>query len=337
MKSENMSANVEYTSPVLLETKSLRKYFTGKKGLLNRNPPMVKAVDDIDLTIQKGETLGLVGESGCGKSTLGRTILKLIPMTSGQVLYEGQDIAAYDKKKMWEMRKKMQIIFQDPYSSLNPRMTVFDLVSAPLQVYGIGSREEQKEMVISMLGDVGLDKQYLNRFPHEFSGGQRQRIGIARALILNPEFVVCDEAVSALDVSVRAQVLNLMKKMQKKRNLTYLFISHDLSVVRHVSDRVAVMYLGSVVEIAGKKELYSTPRHPYTQALLSAIPIPDANRKRNRIILEGDVPSAYNPPSGCKFHTRCPYAGEKCRTEVPKLRPADDRGHLVACHRDDLG
>ena len=215
MKSENMSANVEYTSPVLLETKSLRKYFTGKKGLLNRNPPMVKAVDDIDLTIQKGETLGLVGESGCGKSTLGRTILKLIPMTSGQVLYEGQDIAAYDKKKMWEMRKKMQIIFQDPYSSLNPRMTVFDLVSAPLQVYGIGSREEQKEMVISMLGDVGLDKQYLNRFPHEFSGGQRQRIGIARALILNPEFVVCDEAVSALDVSVRAQVLNLMKKMQK--------------------------------------------------------------------------------------------------------------------------
>ncbi len=337
MKSENMSANVEYTSPVLLETKSLRKYFTGKKGLLNRNPPMVKAVDDIDLTIQKGETLGLVGESGCGKSTLGRTILKLIPMTSGQVLYEGQDIAAYDKKKMWEMRKKMQIIFQDPYSSLNPRMTVFDLVSAPLQVYGIGSQEEQKEMVISMLGDVGLDKQYLNRFPHEFSGGQRQRIGIARALILNPEFVVCDEAVSALDVSVRAQVLNLMKKMQKKRNLTYLFISHDLSVVRHVSDRVAVMYLGSVVEIAGKKELYSTPRHPYTQALLSAIPIPDANRKRNRIILEGDVPSAYNPPSGCKFHTRCPYARERCQTEVPKLRPADDRGHLVACHRDDLG
>ena len=337
MKSENMSANVEYTSPVLLETKSLRKYFTGKKGLLNRNPPMVKAVDDIDLTIQKGETLGLVGESGCGKSTLGRTILKLIPMTSGQVLYEGQDIAAYDKKKMWEMRKKMQIIFQDPYSSLNPRMTVFDLVSAPLQVYGIGSREEQKEMVISMLGDVGLDKQYLNRFPHEFSGGQRQRIGIARALILNPEFVVCDEAVSALDVSVRAQVLNLMKKMQKKRNLTYLFISHDLSVVRHVSDRVAVMYLGSVVEIAGKKELYSTPRHPYTQALLSAIPIPDANRKRNRIILEGDVPSAYNPPSGCKFHTRCPYAQERCRTEVPGLRPAGDGGHLVACHRDDLG
>jgi len=296
------------------------------------NPPVVKAVDDINLTIRKGETLGLVGESGCGKSTLGRTILKLIPMTSGQILYNGEDIAAYDNKKMWEMRKKMQIIFQDPYSSLNPRMTVFDLVSAPLDVYGIGTAEERKEMVINILNDVGLDKQYLNRFPHEFSGGQRQRIGIARALILNPEFVVCDEAVSALDVSVRAQVLNLMKKMQEKRNLTYLFISHDLSVVRHVSDRVAVMYLGSVVEIAGKHELYGEPKHPYTQALLSAIPIPDANRKRQRIILEGDVPSAYNPPSGCKFHTRCPYATEQCRTEVPQLKSIGG-DHMVACHQ----
>ena len=316
---------------VLLETKDLRKYFSGKKGLFNLNPPVVKAVDDITLTIHKGETLGLVGESGCGKSTLGRTILKLIPMTSGQVIYNGEDIAAYDKKQMWEMRKRMQIIFQDPYSSLNPRMTVYDLVSAPLEVYGIGSAAERKEMVISILNDVGLDKQYLNRFPHEFSGGQRQRIGIARALILNPEFVVCDEAVSALDVSVRAQVLNLMKKMQQKRNLTYLFISHDLSVVRHVSDRVAVMYLGSVVEIADKQDLYGAPLHPYTRALLSAIPIPDANRKRNRIILEGDVPSAYNPPSGCKFHTRCPYATDRCREEVPALRDMGG-GHSVACH-----
>jgi oligopeptide/dipeptide ABC transporter ATP-binding protein len=328
-----MSENPKSGNPVLLETKDLRKYFTGKRGLLNRNPPVVKAVDDISLTIRKGETLGLVGESGCGKSTLGRTILKLIPMTSGQVLYEGNDIAAYNKKQMWEMRKKMQIIFQDPYSSLNPRMTVFDLVSAPLKVYGIGSREEQKEMVISILNEVGLDKQYLNRFPHEFSGGQRQRIGIARALILNPEFVVCDEAVSALDVSVRAQVLNLMQKMQKKKNLTYLFISHDLSVVRHVSDRVAVMYLGSIVEVGGKQELYSAPKHPYTQALLSAIPIPDANRKRKRIILEGDVPNAYNPPSGCKFHTRCPYAKEQCKTEVPALREVGEAGHFVACHQ----
>ena len=322
MRSENQ---------VLLETKDLRKYFSGKKGLFNLNPPVVKAVDDINLTIHKGETLGLVGESGCGKSTLGRTILKLIPMTSGQVIYNGEDIAAYDKKQMWEMRKRMQIIFQDPYSSLNPRMTVYDLVSAPLEVYGIGSAAERKEMVISILNDVGLDKQYLNRFPHEFSGGQRQRIGIARALILNPEFVGCDEAVSALDVSVRAQVLNLMKKMQQKRNLTYLFISHDLSVVRHVSDRVAVMYLGSVVEIADKQDLYGAPLHPYTRALLSAIPIPDANRKRNRIILEGDVPSAYNPPSGCKFHTRCPYATDRCREEVPALRDMDG-GHSVACH-----
>ena len=322
MRSENQ---------VLLETKDLRKYFSGKKGLFNLNPPVVKAVDDINLTIHKGETLGLVGESGCGKSTLGRTILKLIPMTSGQVIYNGEDIAAYDKKQMWEMRKRMQIIFQDPYSSLNPRMTVYDLVSAPLEVYGIGSAAERKEMVISILNDVGLDKQYLNRFPHEFSGGQRQRIGIARALILNPEFVVCDEAVSALDVCVRAQVLNLMKKMQQKRNLTYLFISHDLSVVRHVSDRVAVMYLGSVVEIADKQDLYGAPLHPYTRALLSAIPIPDANRKRNRIILEGDVPSAYNPPSGCKFHTRCPYATDRCREEVPALRDMDG-GHSVACH-----
>ena len=322
MRSENQ---------VLLETKDLRKYFSGKKGLFNLNPPVVKAVDDINLTIHKGETLGLVGESGCGKSTLGRTILKLIPMTSGQVIYNGEDIAAYDKKQMWEMRKRMQIIFQDPYSSLNPRMTVYDLVSAPLEVYGIGIAAERKEMVISILNDVGLDKQYLNRFPHEFSGGQRQRIGIARALILNPEFVVCDEAVSALDVSVRAQVLNLMKKMQQKRNLTYLFISHDLSVVRHVSDRVAVMYLGSVVEIADKQDLYGAPLHPYTRALLSAIPIPDANRKRNRIILEGDVPSAYNPPSGCKFHTRCPYATDRCREEVPALRDMGD-GHGVACH-----
>ena len=322
MRSENQ---------VLLETKDLRKYFSGKKGLFNLNPPVVKAVDDINLKIHKGETLGLVGESGCGKSTLGRTILKLIPMTSGQVIYNGEDIAAYDKKQMWEMRKRMQIIFQDPYSSLNPRMTVYDLVSAPLEVYGIGSAAERKEMVISILNDVGLAKQYLNRFPHEFSGGQRQRIGIARALILNPEFVVCDEAVSALDVSVRAQVLNLMKKMQQKRNLTYLFISHDLSVVRHVSDRVAVMYLGSVVEIADKQDLYGAPLHPYTRALLSAIPIPDANRKRNRIILEGDVPSAYNPPSGCKFHTRCPYATDRCREEVPALRDMGG-GHSVACH-----
>ncbi len=317
---------------ILLETKNLSKYFTGKKGLLNRQPVQVKAVDHVSLTVNKGETLGLVGESGCGKSTLGRTILRLIPATEGQVLYNGEDILTYDKKKMWEMRRKLQIIFQDPYSSLNPRMTVYDLISAPLEVYKIGTKAERREMVEEILQEVGLDKQYLNRFPHEFSGGQRQRIGIARALILNPEFVVCDEAVSALDVSVRAQVLNLMRNMQQKKNLTYLFISHDLSVVRHISDRIAVMYLGSVAEVAEKAQLYSNPMHPYTKALLSAIPLPDVKKKRQRIILQGDVPSAYNPPSGCKFHTRCPYATDRCKQEIPVLRQME-KGHQVACHR----
>ena len=317
---------------ILLETKDLSKYFTAKKGLLNRQPSVVKAVDHVSLSVKKGETLGLVGESGCGKSTLGRTILRLIPATEGQVLYNGEDILTYDKKKIWEMRRKLQIIFQDPYSSLNPRMTVYDLISAPLEVYKVGTKAERREMVEEILQEVGLDKQYLNRFPHEFSGGQRQRIGIARALILNPEFVVCDEAVSALDVSVRAQVLNLMRNMQQKKNLTYLFISHDLSVVRHISDRIAVMYLGSVAEVAEKDQLYSNPMHPYTKALLSAIPLPDVKRKRQRIILEGDVPSAYNPPSGCKFHTRCPYAKERCRSEVPALQEVE-KGHQVACHK----
>ena len=323
-----MSVNTE----VLLETKDLSKYFISKKGLFNSQPSVVKAVDHVSLSINKGETLGLVGESGCGKSTLGRTILRLIPATEGQVIYNGEDVLTYDKKKMWEMRKKMQIIFQDPYSSLNPRMTVYDLISAPLDVYKIGTKAQQREMVETILQEVGLDKQYLNRFPHEFSGEQRQRIGIARALILNPEFVVCDEAVSALDVSVRAQVLNLMRKMQQKKNLTYLFISHDLSVVRHISDRIAVMYLGSVAEVAEKAQLYSNPVHPYTKALLSAIPLPDVRKKRERIILEGDVPSAYNPPSGCKFHTRCPYVTDRCHQEIPILRKIES-GHQVACHR----
>lgn len=316
---------------ILLETIDLKKHFAGKRTLLGKPQAAVKAVDNINLTVLEGETLGLVGESGCGKSTLGRTILRLIPETSGKVIYRGEDIAGYSKKQMWEMRKKMQIIFQDPYSCLNPRMTVSDLVEAPLSVYQIGTPQERKDRVVSILEEVGLDRQYLNRFPHEFSGGQRQRIGIARSLILNPEFVVCDEPVSALDVSVRAQVLNLMRKMQEKKNLTYLFISHDLSVVRHISDRVAVMYLGGIVEIAEKKDLYANPVHPYTQALLSAIPVPDARRKRRRIVLEGDVPNAYNPPSGCKFHTRCPYATERCSLEAPALHQVE-KGHFAACH-----
>ena len=317
---------------VILEVKNVEKFFYGNKKLFQKDRPVVKAVNDVSFTINEGETFGIVGESGCGKSTLGRTILRLIPATEGQVMYNGEDILTYDKKKMWEMRRKLQIIFQDPYSSLNPRMTVYDLISAPLEVYKVGTKEERREMVEEILQEVGLDKQYLNRFPHEFSGGQRQRIGIARALILNPEFVVCDEAVSALDVSVRAQVLNLMRNMQQKKNLTYLFISHDLSVVRHISDRIAVMYLGSVVEVAEKAQLYSNPMHPYTKALLSAIPLPDVKKKRQRIILEGDVPSAYNPPSGCKFHTRCPYATDRCRQEAPVLQEVE-KGHKAACHR----
>ena len=300
----------------VLMVKDLRVSYAQEEGGLFHPKKDLDVLKGVSFSIREGEVLGLVGESGCGKSTLSKALLGLIPKYEGVIVQKSLH---------------PQMIFQDPYSSLNPRMTVYDLVSAPLEVYGIGSAAERKEMVISILNDVGLDKQYLNRFPHEFSGGQRQRIGIARALILNPEFVVCDEAVSALDVSVRAQVLNLMKKMQQKRNLTYLFISHDLSVVRHVSDRVAVMYLGSVVEIADKQDLYGAPLHPYTRALLSAIPIPDANRKRNRIILEGDVPSAYNPPSGCKFHTRCPYATDRCREEVPALRDMGG-GHSVACH-----
>ena len=322
-----MSVNTE----VLLETKDLSKYFISKKGLFNSQPSVVKAVDHVSLSINKGETLGLVGESGCGKSTLGRTILRLIPATEGQVIYNGEDVLTYDKKKMWEMRKKMQIIFQDPYSSLNPRMTVYDLISAPLDVYKIGTKAQQREMVETILQEVGLDKQYLNRFPHEFSGGQRQRIGIARALILNPEFVVCDEAVSALDVSVRAQVLNLMRKMQQKKNLTYLFISHDLSVVEHISDSVGVMYLGNLVEYGDTDDIFNNPLHPYTKALFSAIPVPDPKVKKNRIVLEGSIPSPANPPAGCKFHTRCPYCTERCKSEVPVQKEIEP-GHYVVCH-----
>ena len=318
-------------SDTLLRVEDLKIYYP-VAGIGFGKKEFVKAVDGVTFEVKKGEVFGIVGESGCGKSTLGRTILRLIPATEGQVMYNGEDILTYDKKKMWEMRRKLQIIFQDPYSSLNPRMTVYDLISAPLEVYKVGTKEERREMVEEILQEVGLDKQYLNRFPHEFSGGQRQRIGIARALILNPEFVVCDEAVSALDVSVRAQVLNLMRNMQQKKNLTYLFISHDLSVVRHISDRIAVMYLGSVVEVAEKAQLYSNPMHPYTKALLSAIPLPDVKKKRQRIILEGDVPSAYNPPSGCKFHTRCPYATDRCRQEAPVLQEVE-KGHKAACHR----
>ena len=319
------------TAP-LLETKDLKKYFFTSGGLFSGRKKAVKAVDGIDLTIYSGETFGLVGESGCGKSTLGRTILRLIEPTSGSVLYHGQPIEGRSKEEMRLLKRKMQIVFQDPYACLNPRMTVLDLVKAPLDVFKIGTEQERMDKVVSTLEYVGLGSQHLNRYPHEFSGGQRQRIGIARALILEPEFIMCDEPVSALDVSVRSQVLNLMRSIQREKGLTYLFISHDLSVVRHISDRIGVMYLGRLVEVADKDALYKEPLHPYTRALLSAIPIPDPDVKRERILLKGDVTSAFDPPAGCRFAGRGPYATEQCRREAPalmELRP----GHQVACIR----
>jgi peptide/nickel transport system ATP-binding protein/oligopeptide transport system ATP-binding protein len=316
---------------VLVDGRAIAKYFSGRKNLFNPHPRIVKAVDNVDIRIYRGETLGLVGESGCGKSTLGRTILRLIPASGGEVYYNGTELFSLPKEELRLLKQKMQIVFQDPYGSLNPRMTVQDLIQAPLDVYRIGKRRERQERTVEMLRRVGLGEQHLCRYPHEFSGGQRQRIGIARALILNPEFVVCDEPVSALDVSIRAQVLNLMKRLQKDFGLTYLFISHDLSVVRYICDRVAVMYLGKIVEIAGKRELYENPRHPYTNALLRAIPIPDTRQKRPRVHLEGDVPGAYNLPPGCRFHTRCPRAAEICRREIPPLRGVG-KEHEAACH-----
>lgn len=315
----------------LLQVEHLKKYFSSSKKFLGGPVKTVKAVDDVSFSVYRGETLGVVGESGCGKSTLGRSILRLHEPDSGLVVYEGKDLSELDKNEMREYRKKMQIIFQDPYASLNPRMTVKELICASLDVFHIGTKEERMELVLDMMEKVGLPLEYLNRYPHEFSGGQRQRIMIARALVLNPGFVVCDEPVSALDVSVRAQVLNLMKDLQQELSLTYLFISHDLSVVRYICDRIMVMYLGKVVEIATKDELYSHALHPYTQALLSSIPIPDVDAQQERIRLAGDIPSPMNPPSGCRFHTRCAYAQQKCKECEPEFRDMGD-GHMVACH-----
>ncbi len=319
----------------VIKTENLKKYFNasnafgGKKG-------RVYAVDDINLSIYRGETLGLVGESGCGKSTLGRTILRLNDATEGKIFFDGQDISSLKKEPLRQMRRHMQMIFQDPYSSLNPRMTVMEIIRSPLDAFNIGTKEEREEKVVSLMERVGLGKQHLFRYPHEFSGGQRQRVVIAKALILKPEFVVADEPVSALDVSVRSQILNLMKELQKEFSFTCLFISHDLSVVKHISNRVAVMYLGQIVEITDKQELYENPCHPYTKALLSAIPIPDARVKIRRQILSGDVPSPYNPPSGCRFHTRCPMASERCRRQAPELYDFGGT-HMVSCHLFDGG
>lgn len=315
----------------LLDVRNLKKYYEIKSGFLNRDVRTVKAVDGISLQVKAGEILGIVGESGCGKSTLGRSILRLIEPTSGEIYFEGKDVLALKKEEMRNQRSAMQIIFQDPGASLNPRMTVGEIIGEPLDVYQLASGKDKEERIFELMDMVGINRSYINRFPHEFSGGQRQRIGIARALAVNPKLIICDEPVSALDVSVRAQVLNLMRDLKNKLDLTYIFISHDLSVVHHICDRVAVMYLGKIVEIADKEYLYRNPTHPYTKALLSAIPVPDPEQKRERIIIQGDVPNPANPPSGCHFHKRCPYAAERCSQTMPEYVEVE-KNHFVLCH-----
>jgi len=315
----------------ILEVKNLKKYYEHRSGFLNRDVRMVKAVDGISLNIKEGEILGIVGESGCGKSTLGRTILRLIEPTSGEIYFAGKDIMSLKKEEMRRQRSDMQIIFQDPAASLNPRMTVGEIIGEPLEVNGLASGRLKEERTYELMDMVGINRAYINRFPHEFSGGQRQRIGIARALAVNPRLIICDEPVSALDVSVRAQVLNLMYELKEKLNLTYIFISHDLSVVHHICDRVAVMYLGRIVEIADKKQLYGNPVHPYTRALLSAIPVPDPEQKRERVIIQGDVPNPSNPPSGCHFHKRCTYADERCSKAMPEYVEVEEN-HFALCY-----
>ena len=329
-----MSTGTE-VSPVsapLLQVKGLKKHFPIRGGLLRRVVDHVHAVDGVSFDMQPGETLGLVGESGCGKSTTGRCVLRLIEPTAGQVLFEGRDVGAMTPQQLRGMTRDMQIIFQDPFASLNPRMTVSAIVGEGLVIHQLakGPREIE-DRVVQLLQTVGLSPDHMRRFPHEFSGGQRQRIGIARALALNPKLLVCDEAVSALDVSIQAQVINLLEDLREQFNLSYIFIAHDLSVVEHISHRVAVMYLGRIVELAPSRALYASPRHPYTEALLSAVPIPDPTVKRPRIVLEGDVPSPIHPPSGCHFHPRCPRAQAQCKTEAPVLRELAP-GHQAACH-----
>lgn len=331
---ENGQSAIENQQPkdrkILLEVNNLVKYFPVRGGLLQRVQAWVQAVDDVSFHIYEGETLGLVGESGCGKTTVGRTILNLVPATSGEVIFNGEDVFSMNAKQMKKLRREMQIIFQDPYSSLDPRLPVGESIAEGLNIHTDKKAQERYDVVVEMLTRVGMRADHARRYPHEFSGGQRQRIGIARALALRPKFIVCDEPVSALDVSIQAQVLNILKDLQRDFGLTYLFIAHNLSVVEHFSDRVGVMYLGKMAEMATREELYRDPLHPYTQALMSAIPVPDPAYKRQRVILQGDVPSPLNPPTGCRFHTRCPLAFDKCSQETPPFKDYGDE-HYAAC------
>ena len=316
---------------ILLDVRNLKKYFYKDAGLVSKKVQEIKAVDDVSFYIKKGETLGLVGESGCGKTTVGRTILRLYEPTAGEIFYNGSDVANLSAKSFMPYRKKIQMIFQDPYASLDPRMTVADIIGEPLDIHRLTSGKERQERIFELLKKVGLHKSHANRYPHEFSGGQRQRIGIARALSVMPEFIICDEPISALDVSVQAQIVNMLEDLQNEIGLTYLFIAHDLSMVRHISNRVGVMYLGSLMEVTTSDELYNNPQHPYTIALLSSIPIPNPRAERKNIILEGDVPSPLAPPSGCKFRTRCQYAKKICSEMTPELKNLGSE-HYVACH-----
>jgi len=318
----------------LLKVEGLKQYFPIKGGFFGRTVNHVKAVDDITFTIYEGETVSIVGESGCGKSTTGRAILRLEEPTEGNVIFQGTDLTKLSKREMREFRKDLQIIFQDPYASINPRQTVASVLNEAMHIQKVLPKKERRARIEQLLETVGLRSYQADRYPHEFSGGQRQRIGIARALSVDPKLIICDEAVSALDVSIQAQVLNLLEELQNEFGLTYLFISHDLGVVRHISDRIIVMYLGKIVEIADKTSLFENPQHPYTKALLSAIPVPDPDAKKERIVLKGDVPSPIDPPTGCRFHTRCPYATNKCKAEEPALRTSAlmKEGHQAACH-----